>query len=326
MTELFDTAFPPREPVIDGLLYSGTYLFVGAPKIGKPFFMAQLAFHVATGLPLWNYRVNKGAVLYLALEDNYARLQSRLSKMFDVESADDLYLSIRAETLNGGLGQQIGDFTRQHPDTRLIIVDTLQKIREATSESYSYALDYAIVSTLKEFSDRLNICFMVVHHTRKMESGDSFDMISGTNGLLGAADGAFVLQRKKRTDNTATMAIVGRDQKDLELSLCFDRERCLWELVRQETEPTKEPADEVVLKVAVFMEERDWWGGTATELLEQIPELKVKPNALTRRLNVKVSELYNDYGIIYRQRPRTGSERGFTLLHKFVDQDGRPEE
>lgn len=125
MTELFDTAFPPREPVIDGLLYSGTYLFVGAPKIGKSFFMAQLAFHVATGLPLWNYRVNKGAVLYLALEDNYARLQSRLSKMFDVESADDLYLSIRAETLNGGLGQQIEDFTRQHPDTRLIIVDTL---------------------------------------------------------------------------------------------------------------------------------------------------------------------------------------------------------
>ncbi len=172
--------------MIDGLLYSGTYLFVGAPKIGKSFFMAQLAFHVATGLPLWNYRVRKGVVLYLALEDNYARLQSRLSKMFDVESTDDFYLSIRAETLNGGLGQQIEDFTRQHPDTRLIIVDTLQKIREATSESYSYALDYAIVSSLKEFSDRLNICFMIVHHTRKMESGDSFDMISGTNGLLGA--------------------------------------------------------------------------------------------------------------------------------------------
>ena len=182
------------------------------------------------------------------------------------------------------------------------------------------------MSSLKEFSDRLNICFVVVHHTRKMESGDSFDMISGTNGLLGAADGAFVLQKKKRTDNTATMAVVGRDQEDLELSLCFDRERCLWELVRQETEPTKEPVDEVVSKVVAFMEERDWWGGTATELLEQTPELKIKPNALTRRLNINVSVLYSEFGIIYRPRPRTSTERGFALLHKFVDPDDKPEE
>lgn len=38
MTELYDTAYPPKLPVIDELLYNGTYLFVGAPKIGKSFF------------------------------------------------------------------------------------------------------------------------------------------------------------------------------------------------------------------------------------------------------------------------------------------------
>ena len=42
MTELYDTVYPPRRPIVDNLLYSGTYLFVGAPKIGKSFFMAQL--------------------------------------------------------------------------------------------------------------------------------------------------------------------------------------------------------------------------------------------------------------------------------------------
>ena len=31
---------------------------------------------------------------------------------------------------------------------------------------------------------------LIVHHTRKLQSEDCFDMISGTNGLLGAADGA----------------------------------------------------------------------------------------------------------------------------------------
>ena len=37
--ELYDTAYPPKLPIVDGLLYNGTYLFVGSPKIGKSFFM-----------------------------------------------------------------------------------------------------------------------------------------------------------------------------------------------------------------------------------------------------------------------------------------------
>lgn len=63
MTELYDTVYPPRTLIVDGFLYGGTYLFVGAPKVGKSFFMGQLAYHVAMGLPLWDYPVRKGTVL-----------------------------------------------------------------------------------------------------------------------------------------------------------------------------------------------------------------------------------------------------------------------
>mgnify|MGYP002243279236 FL=1 len=59
MTELYDTVYPPRKPIVNDLLYSGTYLFVGAPKVGKSFFMGQLAYHVAMGLPLWEYEVHQ---------------------------------------------------------------------------------------------------------------------------------------------------------------------------------------------------------------------------------------------------------------------------
>ena len=110
-------------------------------------------------------------------------------------------------------------FVKQHKDARLIIIDTLQKVREVGGETFSYSNDYEIVTKLKAFSDKYGICLLVVHHTRKMESGDSFDMISGTNGLLGAADGAFIMQKKKRTDNTAVLDIVGRDQPDQELTI-----------------------------------------------------------------------------------------------------------
>ena len=86
MTELYDTVYPPKIPIVDGLIYAGTYLFVGAPKVGKSFFMAQLGYHVSMGIDLWDYPVRKGTVLYLALEDDYARLQKRLSRMFGMES------------------------------------------------------------------------------------------------------------------------------------------------------------------------------------------------------------------------------------------------
>lgn len=52
MTELYDTVYPPRIPIVDGFLYGGIYLFVGAPKVGKSFFMAQLAYHVAMSISL----------------------------------------------------------------------------------------------------------------------------------------------------------------------------------------------------------------------------------------------------------------------------------
>ena len=197
MTELYDTLYPPRTPVVDGFLYGGTYLFVGAPKVGKSFFMGQLAYHIAMGIPLWDYPVRKGTVLYLALEDDYARLQRRLSQMFGIESADNLYFATQAKTLKEGLDGELEEFMKQHTDARLIIIDTLQKVREVGGETFSYSNDYEIVTKLKAFSDKYGICLLVVHHTRKMESGDSFDMISGTNGLLGAADGAFIMQKKK---------------------------------------------------------------------------------------------------------------------------------
>ena len=74
MTELFDSAYQSKPPIIDGLLYRGTYLFAGSPKIGKSFLMAQLAYHISTGTQLWEYKVRKATVHYFAFEDDYPRL------------------------------------------------------------------------------------------------------------------------------------------------------------------------------------------------------------------------------------------------------------
>ena len=157
MQDLYETIYPSRPPIIDGLLYAGTYLFVGAPKVGKSFLMAQIGYHVSTGLELWGYQVHQGAVLYLALEDDHRRLQNRLFRMFGTESADNLYFSIYAKQLGVGLEEQLKWFVQEHPDTRLIIIDTLQKVRESSGDTYSYASDYEVIAKLKAFADEHSI-------------------------------------------------------------------------------------------------------------------------------------------------------------------------
>ncbi|MCD7827079.1 MAG: helicase RepA family protein, partial [Clostridiales bacterium] len=101
---------------------------------------------------------------------------------------------------------------------------------------YSYSSDYDSVAKLKTIADNRNVSMIIVHHTRKQPSKDKFDMISGTNGLLGAADGAFVLSKRNRTDNAATLDITGRDQQDMRLKLKRDTDKLIWMLDSVETE------------------------------------------------------------------------------------------
>ena len=314
MNELYRNVYQSRPPIIDGLLYPGTYLFAGAPKVGKSFLMAQLAYHVSTGLPLWDYPVHKGTVLYLALEDDHRRLQERLYRMFGMEATTDLLFAIHAKQVGVGLEEQLKRFVQEHPDTKLIIIDTLQKIREAGGDKYSYANDYEVVGKLKRFADDCGVCLLLVHHTRKQQADDKFDMISGTNGLAGAADGAFLLQKEKRTDGTATLDVVGRDQQDQRFYLTKDKERLTWTLERMEAEQWIEPPDPVLEAIVTLVTaERPTWGGTATELAAAL-QTDMKPNALAMRLNVRAGKLLTDYHIRYENsRSHAGRSISLTL-------------
>ncbi|MCD8373597.1 MAG: helicase RepA family protein, partial [Oscillospiraceae bacterium] len=161
MTELYQTTYKSRLQVIDGLLYSGAYILAGAPKIGKSFLVAQIAYHVSTGEKLWEFEVHGGTVLYLALEDDYQRLQSRMFMMYGVEDSDKLHFATAANKIGNGLDEQLEFFVRGHTDTKLIIIDTMQKIREVGGEAYSYASDYEIIGRLKQFADKYGICVLI---------------------------------------------------------------------------------------------------------------------------------------------------------------------
>lgn len=307
-----DQTFPVKEPVIDSLLYKGAYLFAGAPKIGKSFLVLQIAYAISTGQPLWDYQVHEGAVLYLALEDQYQRLQERMARMFGVDGDGDLMLAVTAKQLGQGLEKQMEFFLTRFPHAQLIIIDTLQKVREVGGDRYSYASDYDIISQLKTFADDHNICILIVHHTRKQQSEDSFEMISGTTGLLGCADGAFLMHKEKRTDHRAILDIVGRDQPDQRLRLLRNEETLTWTLEGADCELWKAPPDSLLEQVAKLVStEQPVWSGTATELVALL-QLALTPIGVVKRLNSRTNRLYSDYGIRY-ETSRNHNGRALTL-------------
>ena len=73
--------------------------------------------------------------------------------MFGVEGTSSLHFATNAKMIGGGLDEQLEKFVREHSDTKLIIVDTLQKVREAANDSYSYSSDYEVIGKLKQFAE-----------------------------------------------------------------------------------------------------------------------------------------------------------------------------
>ena len=309
MTELFQTAYMSRPPVAEGLLYAGAYILAGAPKIGKSFLVAQIAYHVSTGQDLWGYKVHQGTVLYLALEDDFQRIQSRMFMMYGVNDTPNLHFATAAGKIGNGLDEQLENFMREHSDTKLIIIDTMQKIRELGGEAYSYASDYDIIGRIKQFADQHCICVLTVHHTRKQRADDSFETISGTTGLLGCADGALLMQKEKRTDNKATLEVVGRDQPDQRLHLSKDQESLVWDLDHAENELWKQPPDPVLEAVAMIVsDENREWEGSPTELAQAI-QTDMAVNRLTKHLNVNASRLLEEHQVKYENKTKHAGRR-----------------
>ena len=300
LDDVMDCFYEPREPIIDNLLYPGTYILAGASKIGKSFLVAEIAFHVAEGINLWNekYRTKQGEVLYLALEDDLQRIQTRYSKMFGTEGSSHLHFATASKTVDEGFMIQLTEYLSVFPQTRLVVIDTLQKIRGLSNETISYSKDYDVITQLKNLSDKHNLCILIVHHTRKQDSEDCFEKISGTNGLMGSADAAIIMTRR-RGSNEGRLAITGRDQQEQIICIEQDPKTLVWGYKESETTLWQEDDDPLLLKISEMLLEEKEWNGTATDLIEKLQLEEMAVNALSRKLNSKASVLCNRYSIRY---------------------------
>lgn len=267
--ELLEEPITEADWVIEDLLPVGAHILAGAPKVGKSWMVLAMGLAVSMGQPLWDYAVCQGAVLYLCLEDTYARVKKRLWKLTD-EANDSFYLANSAATIKDGLAEQIEYFVITHPNLKLVFIDTFQKVRSPTGNSI-YAADYGDFSALKAVADKHSLAMMVVHHTRKMADDGIMNTVSGSSGITGSADGIWVLKRASRGVGDATLTVTGRDVEFRELKLAL--RDCRWDPIERTSEKELEERNvpDCVLKVLEFMAVKDNKArrGSVGELIEE---------------------------------------------------------
>ena len=263
---LMDRPLEPPNFVVDTLIAQGLHILAGSPKVGKSWLALWLAVTVAKGELVWGMGVKRGTTLYLCLEDSVLRIQNRLFEITE-DAPDSVHFCTECAPIGQGLEEQVDTFVVAHPDTVLVIIDTLQMVRPV--HDATYANDYRDLSVLKRLADKHGIAILLIHHLRKEKADDVFHRISGTTAISGAVDSSFILVEEKRGSGRVKLSCVGRDIEYRELELQRGSEN-VWELVSDSGTQAGQPGEQIVTLLSAFLTGRENFIGTPTELSEQI--------------------------------------------------------
>ena len=302
--DLQNRTYEPTHFLVDELIPEGLHILAGAPKIGKSWLALWLCLCVAQGQALWNFATTQGEALYLSLEDSFQRIQTRLFDLTE-DAPPTLHFAIMADTLKRGLEQQIEQFLTEHPDTKLVVIDTLQRVRGTGSDSNLYANDYQDIGILKQLADRRHIAILLIHHLRKLHDDDPMNMISGSTGLSGAADSTFVLQKNSRLANIASLHCTGRDIPDRTLKLEFGEDDHVWKLLEDSktcSGASKISTLQLVHLFSALLSADPTYSGTPSALSAKIDpdgKLGITPKKVTR-LVLESVETLRENGVLVK--------------------------
>lgn len=312
--EIMNTPMKKQRFIVDGMIYPGLHILSGDPKIGKSWMMMDMCLSVAKGEKFLGRKTEQGQVIYMALEDTFISLQSRLYELTD-EPSENLTFTLLANSIGNGLEEDLQECKNRFPDLKMVVIDTLQKIRNNIDTKYG--ADYLELSVLKSIADRLQIAIVLVHHNRKARDSNPNNLISGTNGISGCADGLLVFTRN---GENAKLHISGRGAPSLELNL--KRENVKWILLDEA--PDYKP-DIFSFMIHDFMLETNSVSGTASEicsmLKEKFPEQEFNCNWLYRDLLQHDDEIHA-LGIDYGKTKSNGARSIFIRYSSGRDSSG----
>lgn len=318
--ELLSTVYAPNEMLVDGIIPQGICILAGPQKVGKSFLALDISISVASGQPVLGRETAQGECLYLALEDTYRRLQSRLLKM-DVEASDTLHFALASDKIGGGLESQIEDFSTEHPNLRLVVIDVFQLARKNAKASYS--AEYSELAGLRDLANNLGICIMLVMHMRKSRDRDPLNNIYGGGGFVASADALLLLTEERRGSESGTLMCTGREIESIEIAVRFDKEAMRWCAIGA-TDENSNGENKTLAAVYIYIRKKKHFEGSATELINELKSVTsdvFHPNRITRDLLEQGHQLVY-YGILFAVKR---NHQGRIIILHYIKDDNKDE-
>ena len=317
LAELKDEELPEIYYCVEKMLPQGLTVMAAPPKAGKSFFALQLSIAISLGKQFLNMKTYKSDVLYLALEDNKQRIQHRARKMLinETEWPNNLHINLMANNMDLGLLKDLKLKVRKNPNIRLIIIDTLQKIRgKAGKNETAYTTDYNELGRIKEFADKYDLAILLIHHFRKQKDADDvFNQFSGSNGINGVSDNMLAFQSNK--DLPTELKCKGRDVYFDPIAIELNKDTQMWEALgsieeQKEKQERKEYEENDLVRTCKYLAPKNW-AGTATDFLVEAGKVlghcpyTVSDRSLGRELEKLAFKLKHYDHIIYLRATKT---------------------
>jgi len=236
--ELLSTHLPEPAWVVPDLIPTGLTVLAGKPKVGKSYLVLGLCADMTSGGQVLKWsKAEPQEVLYISLEDSQRLVQRRLRHLLQGSPPPgNLNFVFQWPRLDQGGLDALDTFLKRNPSVRFIVFDTFVRIRGRKRLGPGlYEHDHFEMMKLKAIADEHRVGVMVVHHMRKANSADQFDLVSGSTGLTAAADTVALLLRE-RSQADASLYISGREIKDRDLALKFQKETGRWQILGQADE------------------------------------------------------------------------------------------
>jgi len=237
--ELLTAQFPEPKWVVNKVLPIGLTFLAGRPKVGKSWLALQIAGAVATGGMALGERVERGKVLYLALEDSWTRIRER-GKLQRLPADAPVVFADRWEALGeGGLATLQTAMDQERP--RLVVLDTFSRVAGRVDQQDVGEMT-VILSNLQRVALDRDMAILALDHHRKKGGfeANAIDDVLGSTAKSAVSDAVWGLYREQG-DHTATLLVTGRDIEERELALHFDGLTMCWQCegdagqVRQDT-------------------------------------------------------------------------------------------
>ena len=235
----------PVEPVrwfIPELVCEGFGYLAAKPGMGKTWMLLQWAKAVATGgyvmgtVPV----ARPGTVLFFALEEHEASLAERLKITFAGESWPEKMICYHMESgpnkslplrpLDDGGLLQLDLQLRQHPDTAMVIIDTLTAVAPINMQggrTNAYTSDYRGYIPLRSLADRYRIPIIGSWHYNKQGSIDPMEMVSGSMGLPAVGINRLGIVRDRDSDEALFCSFAKRG-REVRWQVRYDPQTCQW--------------------------------------------------------------------------------------------------